>query len=455
MRRHIAAEDKAQLVLLFIRSKQSAAVLCRKHRISESNYYRWRKRFVVAGTEALRRSPKRVGRKYVRRRTKYEDRASVDAERMRLLQGVEAVRTEHIDRRARLSEAARITIVDLIDSASIPKMLAAAVAGVARSTYYRWRERTRLGNSPQEQRSGSKHVRLTDRDCIKEAVFKLLHSPPSDHGFNRTTWKIDDLQQALDTTGLVLGKHSIRVIIKKAGYRWLKARKVLTSRDPEYRTKLDDIQRILGNLAAGEGFFSVDEYGPFAVKRREGRRLVAPGDVATVPQWQKSKGVLILTAALELSTNQVTHLYSEKKNTEEMIKLLDILLEQNRHLSRIFLSWDAASWHISKRLSERIASNNVMAHVTGSTRVELAPLPAGAQFLNVIESVFSGMARAVIHNSDYQSKDDAKAAIDRYFCDRNEHFRITPQRAGKRIWGKEHQPATFSEANNCKDPTYR
>src|ERR1700722_2787875 len=28
-----------------------------------------------------------------------------------------------------------------------------------------------------------------------------------------------------------------------------------------------------------------------------------------------------------------------------------------------------------------------------------APLPAGAQFLNVIESVFSGMSRAVIHNS--------------------------------------------------------
>ena len=117
----------------------------------------------------------------------------------------------------------------------------------------------------------------------------MLHSPPSDHGFNRTTWKVDDLQQALDTTGLTLGKHAIRVIIKEAGYRWLKARKVLTSRDPEYRTKLDDIQRILGNLAADEGFFSVDEYGPFAVKRREGRRLVAPGDVATVPQCRNPR----------------------------------------------------------------------------------------------------------------------------------------------------------------------
>ena len=137
-----------------------------------------------------------------------------------------------------------------------------------------------------------------------------------------------------------------------------------------------------------------------------------------------------------------------------MIKLLDILLERNRHLRCIYLSWDAASWHISKRLAERIGSNNVMAKVTGSTRVEVAPLPAGAQFLNVIESVFSGLARAVIHNSDYQSIDDAKAAIDLYFGERNDQFRRHPQRAGKRIWGKERQLATFSEANNCKDPTY-
>jgi hypothetical protein len=37
--------------------------------------------------------------------------------------------------------------------------------------------------------------------------------------------------------------------------------------------------------------------------------------------------------------------------------------------------------------------------------VALAPLPAGAQFLNVIESVFSGMARAILANSNYGSID--------------------------------------------------
>src|SRR5437879_13738646 len=125
----------------------------------------------------------------------------------------------------------------------------------------------------------------------------------------------------------------------------LKTMKDIMSNNPYYRTKLDYIQHILGSLAKDEGFFSIDEYGPFSVKRRAGRRLVAPGEVATVPQWQRSKGVLIMTAALELSTNQITHFYSEKKNTEEMIKLLYILLERNNPLSRTYLSLNAASWH--------------------------------------------------------------------------------------------------------------
>jgi hypothetical protein len=44
-----------------------------------------------------------------------------------------------------------------------------------------------------------------------------------------------------------------------------------------------------------------------------------------VPQWQKSRGSLILTAALELSSNQVTHFYSSRNNTGEMIKMMDVL----------------------------------------------------------------------------------------------------------------------------------
>ena len=407
MRRRIAPEDKARLVLRFISSKQPVATLCRTHRISSGNYYRWRKTFVQAGTEALKRAPKRAGPTFARGHPQIRQ-VSRDGEKLRLMERFAALKAEGIHSRAGFPEASRAAIVNLIDRASIPKVAAIKLAGLPRSTYYEWRKRIQTGRSSCGQRPKPEHVRLTDRDYVEEAVFKIFHSPPTDHGCNRTTWKVDDLQQALEKSGFTLGKHAIRTVIKLAGYRWLKARKVLTSKDPDYRTKLDNIQRILRSLSEDEGFFSIDEYGPFAVKCRQGRRLVAPGQTATGPQWQRSKGVLIMTAALELSTNQVTHFYSKKKNTDEMIKLVDILLERNRHLKCIYLSWDAASWHISKRLSERIASNNVMAQVTGSARVEVAPLPAGAQFLNVIELVFSGLARAVIHNSDYQSIDEAK-----------------------------------------------
>ena len=70
-----------------------------------------------------------------------------------------------------------------------------------------------------------------------------MHAPPSDFGFNRTTWKLDELQEAIAKSGIQVGRHSIRRIVKDAGYRWLKAREVLTSNDPEYRQKLSDIKK--------------------------------------------------------------------------------------------------------------------------------------------------------------------------------------------------------------------
>src|SRR6266567_991968 len=57
---------------------------------------------------------------------------------------------------------------------------------------------------------------LTDRSCrpgriprrylqpgeeLHHAVFALLHTPPSDHGFNRTSWKLSDLANVLRAQG--------------------------------------------------------------------------------------------------------------------------------------------------------------------------------------------------------------------------------------------------------------
>ncbi len=179
---------------------------------------------------------------------------------------------------------------------------------------------------------------LADDEALKNVLFALLHEPPSLSGYNRTTWRMRDLREAMATKGVHVGDSVIRQAIKKAGFRWRSAKVVLTSTDPEYREKLERVQTVLSKLREDEGFFSIDEYGPFAVKAKPGRLLAGPGENPSVPQWQKSKGWLILTAAIELSRNQVTHFYSRAKNTREMIKMTERLLEQYAGLRTIYLS---------------------------------------------------------------------------------------------------------------------
>ena len=332
----------------------------------------------------------------------------------------------------------------------------AKILRVSNQMVYKWAKRFLAKRVNGLYRSKPNIQRKYENESIKSALFELLHSPPAEYGINRTSWKLDDLKKCLSEKGICISKGYIRKMIKAAGYSWRKARIVLTSNDPEYRTKLNRIQRILSTLGENDRFFSIDEFGPVAIRTRGGRKLVGPNDYHSVPQFQKSKGRVIMTAALELTTNQLTHFYSDRKNTAEMIKLLEILIKEYPNADSIYFSWDNAKWHASKKLKERVKEINSPEYRAKhkSPYIKLAPLPSGAQFLNVIESVFSGMARAIIHNSDYQSVDECKEAIDKYIEERNEYFKENPKRAGKKIWGQEPVKPVFSEANNCKDPRY-
>ena len=292
----------------------------------------------------------------------------------------------------------------------------------------------------------------------RSKLIRLLHESPKFYGINRTSWSLADLALTYKKIySINICSSTISHYLKMEGFVFKKARQVLTSPDPNFREKMDKIKYILKNLGAKEKFFSIDEYGPFAVKIKGGRSLMKKSEIKTFPQIQKSKGFTICTAALELSSNQITHFYSQKKNTDEMIKLIDLLLFRYKEQDKLYLSWDAASWHDSKQLNEYISKINDQYYrkTHHNPIVELAPLPASAQFLNVIESVFSGLAKSVIHNSDYSSLDECKNAISLYFEARNNHFLANPKKAGNKIWGKELVIPVFKDSNNCKDPRYR
>ncbi|MBF0547720.1 MAG: helix-turn-helix domain containing protein [Candidatus Riflebacteria bacterium] len=192
----------------------------------------------------------------------------------------------------------------------------------------------------------------------RNRIINLLHESPHLHQINRASWSFEAISKAYQFCHQEkISRSTISECIRAEGYGFRKAKKVLTSPDPDFREKVNEISRILSNLKADEKFFSVDEFGPFTVKLQGGRSFTKIGTYRTFPQWQKSRGKLILTGALELSKNQITHFYSEI-NTNEMLKLLEILLDQYHDQSCLYLSWDAASWHISGALKDRVSVLN-------------------------------------------------------------------------------------------------
>jgi len=293
------------------------------------------------------------------------------------------------------------------------------------------------------------------RKVKMDNLVHLLQQSPKIYGIQKVSWTTTDLGRVHEQVyGISLSQAAVSLYLKRQGICFRRAREVLTSPDPLYREKFALIQETLKNLKADEKFFSIDEYGPFSVRPKGGRVLALPGARPWYEQVKTGKGWFICTAALELSTNQLTHFYSMKKDTEEMIKLIELLQNRYKGQEKLYLSWDAASWHASKKLLKHIELLNEPDYrkINGTPAIGLAPLPSCAQFLNVIESVFSGMSKSVIRNSDYGSVEDCKAAIDGYFAQRNRYFLENPKRAGNKIWGKERVKPVFDKANICKQP---
>jgi len=137
---------------------------------------------------------------------------------------------------------------------------------VSTKTIFKWISRFRAEGAAGLDDRNSRPRRIARRHLqpgkeLNDAVFALLHTPPSDSGFNRTTWRLADLHSTLRTKGVLTTMNNLSAVIKQAGYQWKKARVTLTSSDPLYSEKVDAIKKVLSELKDDEAFFSIDEFG--------------------------------------------------------------------------------------------------------------------------------------------------------------------------------------------------
>ena len=269
----------------------------------------------------------------------------------------------------------------------------------------------------------------------KDRIVKIIHQSPQIFNINRATWHIDGIAEAYKQKyGIKLSTTTICRAIKETNYTWRRAKKVLTSPDPNYAEKVKKILSALHNLKSDEAFFFVDEAGPWPVKKYGGKSLTQSGTIKIFPQYQKIKGRVTLIGALDAINNQVYWFFIKAKNSMAVIALIKILYFRFADYSKLYLTWDKASWHGSKAVKQCIEWINAFPQ---GPAIKVLPLPSQSQFLNVIESVFGGVKNAVIFNSDYQSESDMKKAIQTHLADRNRYFKSNPKRVGNKIWDRE------------------
>jgi transposase len=245
--------------------------------------------------------------------------------------------------------------------------------------------------------------RTVVRDQKARRILEIFHAKPSAYGINRSNWNRPSIVRAYKQEhNATISESRVGDLLRQFGYSIRKARKVLTSPDPNYREKVDLLLNTLHNLKLGERFFFVDELGPLRVKKYGGRALVRKNEVLTYPQEQKHRGVIMMSGALSATTNQVTWAYGSAKGTTAIIDLLELLYNQFFSATKLYVTWDAVSWHKSTILIDWLNAFNSTTRMTNEgPLIELVPLPTSSQFLDVIEAVFSGMKRAVVHHSDY------------------------------------------------------
>jgi transposase len=128
-------------------------------------------------------------------------------------------------------------------------------------------------------------VRLEKKALRTKRLIEIIHHKPNYYGVNRSSWNRPALARVYrEQFGETISESSVSRSLKAAKYTIKKARKVLTSPDPDYREKVDGLLKVLHSLGADEMLFFIDELGPLKVKKYGGRIYVKANVAPTYPQ---------------------------------------------------------------------------------------------------------------------------------------------------------------------------
>lgn len=276
------------------------------------------------------------------------------------------------------------------------------------------------------------------RTLSDEAIAWVLHcacQKPKDLGYSYELWTYrlltTHLRQRCEAAGYAelrrLSRSKLHKILTKAEIRPHKVRYYVERRDPEFERKMAEVLHVYkevqilnegllrGEIAEpGTATISYDEKpGIQALALTTPDRPPVPGKYASHLRDYEYKrlGTVSLLAGLDLHTGTVTEIVHDTHKSADFIAFLQKLDAAYPAQMQLRLLLDNHSAHISKETQGYLASR--------PQRFQFTFMPKHGSWLNLVENLFSKMARSMLRGIRVASKPELIDRIHQYFQEVN------------------------------------
>lgn len=262
-------------------------------------------------------------------------------------------------------------------------------------------------------------------------LVSLACQKPKDLGYPHELWTIDLLVRHLRNHCRDAGHPSlskvaggtVSKILARNKVRPHKVRYYLERRDPDFDDKMVQILLVYQEVELQRESDEEDSKVVISYDERPGIQAIeskAP-DLPPVPGRHPTisrefeyirHGTSSLLAGVDLVTGHVHHLLRDRHRSREFIEFLQLLDRSYPKDKKIRIILDNHSSHLSKETNEYLSSV--------PNRFEFVFTPVHGSWLNLIETLFSKIARTVLRYIRVANKEELWARIDAYFDDLNE-----------------------------------
>jgi len=263
-------------------------------------------------------------------------------------------------------------------------------------------------------------------EAAKAWVVNLACTKPKDHGLAAELWTMNELAKYTRIHAPEEGHECLAKAAKATVWRILsehdirphKIKYYLERRDPEFEQKMREILMIYQEVnLQNDNRHSGDDYPPIitvSVDEKPGVQAIKniapdlppqPGNHKEVGRDYEYKrlGTLSILAALDLHTGEIIAQVHDRHRSKEFIELLKELDSHYPEDCTIRIILDNHSAHISKETMKFLESR--------PGRFMYVHTPKHGSWLNLIEAVFSKMARTFLRHIRVSSKEELKERI--------------------------------------------